>query len=65
MEIDKCNSIDELDPYPEKTNNMYNNDDYKINSAFVKIPIINTSFTNCINTMILLIVQHFNHLYQN
>lgn len=40
MELDKFNSMDELNPYSEKTNNMYNNDyNGKINSAFAKIPV--------------------------
>ena len=40
MEIDKCNSYDELKPYSENTSNMYNND-YNgiVDSAFAKIPI--------------------------
>jgi hypothetical protein len=63
MEIDKCNSIDELDPYPEKTNNMYNNDyGGKINSAFVKIPIIQIPHSQIVLTHNDFInsVKHFN-----
>jgi hypothetical protein len=40
MEFDKFNTIDELVPYAERTNNMYNNDyNGKVKSAFAKIPI--------------------------
>ena len=40
MELDKYNSYDELDPYKERTNNMYNNDySGRVNSAFAKIPL--------------------------
>ena len=40
MEIDKYNSIDELKPYSEATNNTYNNDyNGRVKSAFAKIPI--------------------------
>ena len=40
MEVDKYNSIDELKPYSEATNETYNNDyNGRANSAFAKIPI--------------------------
>lgn len=40
MEMDKFNTMAELNPYSERTNNMYNNDyNGKINSAFAKIPL--------------------------
>jgi hypothetical protein len=40
MEMDKFNSMDELNPYSDKTNNMYNNDyNGVVNAAFAKIPI--------------------------
>ena len=40
MEFDKFNTIDELVPYVERTNNMYNNDySGKVKSAFAKIPV--------------------------
>ena len=40
MEMDKYNSMDELSPYSDKTNNMYNNDyNGVVNAAFAKIPI--------------------------
>jgi len=42
MEVDKYNSYDELVPFSEATNNMYNNDyNGKKNSAFAKIPVQN------------------------
>ena len=40
MEIRKYNTIDEIEPYSERTNQLYNNDySGKVNSAFAKIPI--------------------------
>jgi hypothetical protein len=40
MEFDKFNTIDELKPYVERTNNTYNNDyNGRVNSAFAKIPV--------------------------
>ena len=40
MEFDKFNTMDELKPYVERTNNTYQNDYIGIiNSAFAKIPI--------------------------
>jgi len=40
MEIDKYNTIDEIDPYSTATNNKYKNDYHgRVNSAFAKIPI--------------------------
>jgi plasmid maintenance system killer protein len=40
MEFDKFNTIDELKPYVEKTNNMYYSDyNGTVNSAFAKIPV--------------------------
>lgn len=46
MEMDKYNSMDELNPYSEKTSNMYNNDyNGKINSAFAKIPLTSSPGT--------------------
>lgn len=39
LEIDKVNVIDELNPYPKGSNNLYNNfSNTSINSAFMKIP---------------------------
>jgi len=46
MEMDKFNSMDELNPYSEKTNHMYNNDyNGRINSAFAKIPLTSSPGT--------------------
>jgi plasmid maintenance system killer protein len=40
MEFDKYNTIDEIKPYVERTNNLYNNDyNGRVNSAFAKIPV--------------------------
>lgn len=40
MEIKKYNTIDELKPYSERTNQMYNNDyNGVVNAAFAKIPV--------------------------
>ena len=40
MEMDKYNTIDEIVPYSEATNNMYNNDyNGTVNAAFAKIPV--------------------------
>jgi|TARA_B110000967_G_scaffold45228_1_gene45432 plasmid maintenance system killer protein len=40
MEFDKFNTMDELKPYVERTNQTYNNDyNGRINSAFAKIPV--------------------------
>ena len=40
MEIDRYNNIDELVPFSESTNSMYNNDyNGAVNSAFAKIPV--------------------------
>jgi|TARA_B110000967_G_C18861707_1_gene550340 hypothetical protein len=42
MEYDKFNTMDELKPYVERTNQTYNNDYIGIiNSAFAKIPVTN------------------------
>jgi hypothetical protein len=39
MEVEKYNTIDELEPYSKKTNHLFNNDyAAKVNSAFAKIP---------------------------
>ena len=43
MEFDKFNTIDELKPYVERTNNTYQNDyNGRVNSAFAKIPVTAT-----------------------
>jgi len=46
MELDKFNSIDEMEPYSENTMGIYNNDlNGKVKAAFAKIPILQTQFT--------------------
>ena len=46
LELDKYNSIDEIVPYSESTNSMYNNDySGKTESAFAKIPVFNKPFS--------------------
>lgn len=46
MELEKYNSIDEIDPYSYLTNNNYFNDySSKTNSAFAKIPVSHNKFT--------------------
>ncbi len=46
MELEKYNSMAELSPYSERTNNMYNNDyNGRVNSAFAKIPMVTGSGT--------------------
>ena len=46
VELDKYNSIDEITPYSESTNNMYNNDySGKTESAFAKLPVFGTPFS--------------------
>ena len=43
MEVDKYNTYDELQPYSERTTNLFNNDfNCKVNSAFAKLPLTNT-----------------------
>ena len=45
MEIDRYNSMDEIAPYSENTNGLFNNDYHgKVNSAFAKIPVLASSF---------------------
>lgn len=40
MEVEKYNSMDELTPYPQRTNDLYDNDyNGRVNSAFAKIPL--------------------------
>lgn len=47
MEFDKFNTMDELKPYVERTNNTYNNDyNGRVNSAFAKIPLSANSQSN-------------------
>ena len=58
MEFDKYNSIDELKPYPEHTNNMYGNDyNGRVNAAFAKIPITSVPHSRVFDSR--------NHFLQN
>ena len=46
MELDKFNSIDEMEPYSENTMGIYDSDvNGKVKAAFAKIPILQTQFT--------------------
>lgn len=46
MEIDRYNSMDELEPYSENTSGWFNNDyNGKVNSAFAKIPVTRNPFS--------------------
>lgn len=46
MEVDKYNTMDEIEPYSENTVAYYNNDyNGKIDSAFAKIPVQCTAFS--------------------
>lgn len=52
MEIDRYNNMDELEPYSVNTKSMYNNDYAgKVNSAFVKIPLPQNSFTHVFDSL--------------
>ncbi|MEE9574007.1 MAG: hypothetical protein V3W20_13210, partial [Candidatus Neomarinimicrobiota bacterium] len=46
MEIDRYNTLDEIEPYSENTSGWFNNDyNGKVNSAFAKIPVTCTPYT--------------------
>jgi hypothetical protein len=46
LELDKYNSMDEIEPYSTNTNSLYNNDyNGKINGAFAKIPLFGTPYS--------------------
>ena len=46
MELEKFNSMDEMEPYSENTMGIYNNDlNGKVKAAFAKIPLSQTQFT--------------------
>ena len=63
MEVDKFNSMDEIEPYSENTSGWFNNDyGGKINSAFAKIPIQYTQFSQAYNTnrSFLSNISHYN-----
>lgn len=61
MEVDKYNSMDELVPFSDNTNAMYNNDyNGTVNAAFAKIPITslpNSQFFDSRNGLL----QNFSH----
>ena len=62
MEVEKYNSIDELEPYSQSTSSLYNNDYAgKVDSAFAKIPIINAksfaTYTDSANFFLMNIKQ--------
>ena len=47
MEVDKYNTMDEIEPYSENTVAFYNNDyNGKVDSAFAKIPVQCTAFSH-------------------
>ena len=63
MEIDKYNTMDEIEPYSENTAALYNNDySGKVNSAFAKIPVQCTSFSQIYdsNQAFLSNISHYN-----
>lgn len=46
MELDRYNTIDEIDPYSGNTTGLYNNDYHgRTNSAFARIPVIQNPFS--------------------
>lgn len=60
MEVEKYNHIDELVPYSQSTNSLYNNDfNGTVNSAFAKIPIDITPFNNNLNNHSNNIINYF------
>ena len=63
MEVDRYNSIDELEPYVCNTSGWFNNDyNGKVNSAFAKIPIACTPFSQIFDSRnaFLTNVSHYN-----
>jgi len=52
MEIDKYNTMDELEPNPTGTNNLYNNKfNGKVNSVFAKISLWSSHNSNNVSTL--------------
>ncbi len=52
MEIDRYNHIDELVPFPQNTNGLYNNDyNGSVNSAFAKLPLTSVPYTQVFESM--------------
>jgi len=63
MEIDKCNMMDELNPFSEATSNMYNNDyNGTINAVFAKIPITSHNNSQYFDSKNINLVN-FSHFY--
>ena len=63
MEMDRYNSINELEPYVDNTSGWFNNDyNGKVNSAFAKIPIACTPFSQVFDSRnaFLMNVSHYN-----
>ena len=63
MEVEKYNSMNELEPYMENTQASFNNDyGGKVNSAFAKIPIKCTPFSQVYDTINTFIsnISHYN-----
>ena len=60
MEVDKYNSYDELYPYTESNKSAYDNNAYngKVNSAFAKIPIDQSTYQDSRNLLLINIVQY-------
>ena len=51
MELERYNTLNEIEPYAENTAGWYNNDyNGKVNSAFAKIPIICTPYAQTFNS---------------
>lgn len=61
MEVEKYNSMNELEPYVENTQASFNNDYAgKVNSAFAKIPIKYTPFSQARDTSFISNISHYN-----
>lgn len=52
MEVDRYNHIDELVPYPQNTNGLYNNDfNGSVKAAFAKIPVSSLPYSQFFDSM--------------
>jgi len=52
MEVDRYNHIDELVPFSQNTNGLYNNDfNGSVNAAFAKIPLTGVPYSQTIESM--------------
>ena len=68
MEIDRYNSMDELEPYSENSSGWFNNDyNGKVNSAFAKIPVTRNSFSQVYDSQngLLTNISHYNPPIEN